>query len=139
MDYFYADGLDKKGNRLITSYKKKDQADRYRAGAKISEGRKFLEIFDGGAKLTAQDNGLLVRTLMTSSDVPVMEGPFVVYAKINGEWRETEFRYSNYAAANAAVKSALINLYGNCAVIEQETSKQEAPIPMRNIDEDAPF
>jgi len=48
-----------------------------------------------------------------------MAGNFVVYARINGAWEKTKFRYSTYAAANTAVKGALIQIYDACAVIEE--------------------
>lgn len=141
MSYFYADGLDKAGNRLLTSYGKQAQAQKYRAGATISEGEKFLEIMeDGSAKLTSADNGLLCRTLMVrpAGSEDEMSGNFVVWARVNGNWQETSFRYSTYAKANAAVKSALINLYPACAVIQEDkakTSVKNQPV----INEGAPF
>lgn len=140
MSYFYADGIDKSGNRLVTSYGKQDQAKRYRANASISQGEKFLVIGeDGSAKLGEDDGeGLLVRTLMINSNPEPenMTGKFVVYAKINGTWRETNFRYSTYAKANSAVKSALINLYPACAVIEEGESSSNVPV---STAEDAVF
>lgn len=121
MSYFYADGRDKAGNRLITSYKKEEQAKRYRAGATISEGEKHLNIREDGTASLGTEGNMLVRTLMLrpegQSDAD-MNGNFVVYARTNGKWAPTEFRYSTYAKANSAVKSALINLYEGCAVIE---------------------
>lgn len=127
MSYFYADGVDRSGNRLITSYGKADQAKRYRPGAQVSQGEKYLTLYeDGTAKLTTIPNNLLCRTLMVRSnpDAEEMSGRFVVWAKVNGRWQETDFRYPTYAKANAAVKSALINLYAACAVIETE----DAPV-----------
>ena len=143
MPYFYADGTDKQGNRLLTSYGKAEQAKRYRADAQISQGEKFLCIQENGAKISATDdgNGLLVRTLMVNSNPEPdnMTGRFVVFAKINGQWQPTNFRYSTYAKANSAVKSALINLYPACAVIEMN----ESPVRNDNVpvsmDEDAVF
>lgn len=141
MPYFYADGNDRSGNRLITSYGKADQAKRYRAGADITQGEKFLNIQDNGsAKISASDDGrgLLVRTLMVNANPESadMSGRFVVYAKINGQWQPTEFRYSTYAKANAAVKSALINLYPACAVIETDESGSTSNVAVSR-DEDA--
>jgi hypothetical protein len=142
MSYFYADGVDRAGNRLLTSYKKEDQAKRYRAGAKISSGEKFLTIQpDGTAKLSTEDNGLLVRTLMVSanSEAEEMQGNFVVWARINGEWQETQFRYTTYAKANAAVKSALINLFPACAVIEGDAGPKPVAAAPVSTDEEAAF
>ena len=118
MTYFYAIGDDKAGNTLLTSYKKEDQAKKYRDGCDFSEGLKYLDV--EGSKVTSTDTGLLVRTLIArKSAQEAMEGNFVVYAKINGVWEKTDFRYGTYAAANTAVKGALINIYDACAVIEE--------------------
>lgn len=143
MAYFYADGNDRQGNRLLTSYGKADQAKRYRPGANYSQGEKFLQLLENGnAKLSAEDNGLLCRTLMVraATEEDNMNGRFVVFAKVNGRWQETEFRYPNYAKANAAVKSALINLYPACAVIEMDenpvAADESQPEP---VEEGAPF
>lgn len=141
MPYFYADGPDKAGNRLLTSYKKEDQARRYRAGSKISQGEKFLAIQeDGGAKLSSQDDGnsLLVRTLMVRPDgasSDEMTGNFVVFARINNKWEQTQFRFKNYASANAAVKSALIQLYSACAVVEMNEMSNHAAAPSTDENE----
>lgn len=139
--YFYADGVDRQGNRLITSYSKADQAKRYRQGATVTQGEKFLEITEGGARLSTEDNGLLVRTLMINSnpEQEEMSGRFVVWAKQNGEWGETQFRYSTYAKANAAVKSALINLYPACAVIETNGTSAPAADVAPAVTEQAVF
>lgn len=122
MTYFYAAGPDKAGNTLITSYKKREQAERYRAGAEIYEGLKYLHINgQGESKVSSTESPLLLRTMLSRVEAQsTMDGPFVVYAKINDVWQETQFRYPNYAAANAAVKGALINLYDACAVIEED-------------------
>jgi hypothetical protein len=119
--YFYGDGTDKSGNRLITSYGKRAQAEKYRAGAKISEGLRFLQINEDGSAQIAQDGDLLLRTLIVApaQDEQVFEGPFVVYAKIGGQWQKTKYRYKTYSAANTAVKGALVQIYGACAVIEE--------------------
>jgi hypothetical protein len=143
MSYFYADGLDRSGNRLVTSYDKEAKAQKYRAGANITQGEKFLNIReDGGAKLSATDDGqgLLVRTLMISSNpsAEAMTGRFQIYAKINNKWEPTNFRYSSYANANAAVKSALINLYPACAVIEVNEKATSSNVPV-STDEEAVF
>jgi hypothetical protein len=136
MSYFYADGTDKSGNRLLTSYGKEAQARKYRADAKITQGERFLAIAeDGTAKLSTSNDGkgLLVRTLMINSnpDADNSGGKFVVWARIDGKWEPTNFRYSTYAKANAAVKSALINLYPACAVIESsDTPVQTSRVPM---------
>jgi hypothetical protein len=117
MTYFYATGEDKAGNLLITSYKKEDQAKKYRAGSDIVEGLRYLD--KEASKVTSVDTGLLLRTLIAKKDAAEeMSGNFVVYARINGEWEKTQFRYSTYAAANTAVKGALIQIYDACAVIE---------------------
>lgn len=120
MTYFYASGDDKAGNRLVTSYKQEAQAKKYRVGADIVEGLRYLDVEN--STLTAKDTGLLVRTIMTkqgASDVDA-DGKFVVWGKQNNIWFETQFKYGTYAAANAAVKGALISLYEACAVIEVE-------------------
>jgi hypothetical protein len=117
-NYFYASGDDKTGNLLITSYKKEDQAKKYRAGCDIAEGLRYLDIQT--SKVTAKDTGLLLRTLIARKDKSeTMEGNFVVWARIEGAWAQTAFRYGTYAAANTAVKGALIQLYDACAVIEE--------------------
>jgi hypothetical protein len=117
--YFYATGDDKAGNLLITSYKKEDQAKKYRAGADIVEGLRYLDT--ELSKITAYDTGLVLRTLIAKRDAAEeMTGNFVVYARINGEWEKTQFRYSTYAAANTSVKGALIQIYDACAVIEED-------------------
>lgn len=144
MSYFYADGIDKSGNRLLTSYSKADQAKRYRAGADITQGEKYLNLLDNGnAKISATDDGkgLLLRTLMINSNPEneEMKGRFVVFAKVNGNWEETNFRYSTYAKANAAVKSALINLYAACAVVEREEASVSSNVTPVSIDEEAVF
>jgi hypothetical protein len=137
--YFYADGIDRNGNRLLTSYKKEDQAKRYRAGAKISSGEKFLKIGDNGEAKLSNEGDLLVRTLMIRPETAddEMNGNFVVYARIDKHWQPTSFRYSTYAKANAAVKTALINLYSACAIIETEGASTSAEKPTLN--EEAPF
>jgi hypothetical protein len=124
MSYFYADGVDKQGNRLLTSYGKQDQAKRYRPGATVTQGEKFLDIQEDGSAKMSTEGELLLRTLMVrdSNEADEMTGRFVVYARINGRWQETQFRYPTYAKANAAVKSALINLYPACAVVEEDQS-----------------
>lgn len=119
MTYFYAAGEDKDGNMLITSYKKQDQAEKYRKGATFSEGLRYLDT--DRSTVTAMDTGLLLRTIIARKDAGgKMEGDFIVWARLNGEWFQTEFRYSTYAAANTAVKGALIQLYDACAVIEND-------------------
>jgi hypothetical protein len=117
--YFYATGEDKAGNLLITSYKQEAQAKKYRAGADIVEGYRYLDI--DRSTVTAKFTGHLLRTLIARKDAAAkMEGNFVVWARLNGEWFQTEFRYGTYAAANTAVKGALIQLYDACAVIEED-------------------
>jgi hypothetical protein len=117
--YFYATGDDKAGNLLITSYKKEDQAKKYRAGCEVFEGLKYLDVVE--SKVTGNYTGLLLRTLIAKRDASEkMAGNFVIYARINGEWFQTEFRYGTYSAANTAVKGALIQLYDACAVIEED-------------------
>ena len=117
--FFYATGDDKAGNLLITSYKKEDQANKYRAGCEIIEGLKYLDT--QASKVTGKDTGLLLRTLIAKRDAAdEMTGNFVVYARINGEWEKTQFRYGTYSAANTAVKGALIQIYDACAVIEED-------------------
>jgi len=117
--YFYATGKDKADNMLITSYKKRDQAVKYRPGADIVEGLRYLKIAEDGSAVLGKEGELLVRTMMArESTQEVMTGPFVVYVKIAGEWEKTDFRYETYGAANTAVKGALINIYDACAVIE---------------------
>jgi len=118
-NYFYATGDDKVGNLLITSYKKEEQAKKYRGGSEIVEGLRYLDTEK--SKVTTADTGLLLRTLIARRDVQdqQMAGNFVVYARINGAWEKTKFRYSTYAAANTAVKGALIQIYDACAVIEE--------------------
>lgn len=136
MSYFYADGTDRAGNRLLTSYGKEAQAAKYRAGATITEGERFLEISEdkSSAKMTVKDNGLLVRTLMVRAKANgKMEGSFSVYAKINGEWQKTPFRYKTYSMANSAVKSALINIYDACAVIEEKTSNEQDTTVLNDV------
>lgn len=119
MTYFYATGDDKAGNMLITSYKKEDQAKKYRAGCEVFEGLKYLDIVE--SKVTGNYTGLLLRTLIARKNASgKMEGNFVVYARINGEWEKTQFRYGTYAAANTSVKGALIQIYDACAVIEED-------------------
>lgn len=120
MTYFYATGDDKVGNLLITSYKKEDQANKYRAGCEVFEGLKYLDVVE--SKVTGKDTGLLLRTLIAKQRdaADEMTGNFVVYARINGEWEKTQFRYGTYAAANTAVKGALIQIYDACAVIEED-------------------
>ncbi len=119
MTYFYATGDDKAGNLLITSYKKEDQAKKYRAGCEIVEGLKYLDI--DRSIVTAKNTGILLRTLIARKDAATkMEGNFVVWARLNGEWFQTEFRYGTYAQGNQAVKGALIQLYDACAVIEED-------------------
>jgi hypothetical protein len=117
--FYYADGHDKEGNRLITSYSKKDQAEKYRKDATIQGGTKYLD--KETSKLTNEDTGLLVRTLMVrgKDTTQEMSGRFVVHARINGEWDETKFRFSTYAAANQAVKGALIAIYEALVVVEE--------------------
>lgn len=131
--YFYADGNDKAGNRLVTSYKKESQAKQYRKGATYTQGEKFLQIQEDGTAKLANEGDLLLRTLMVRADSgdEEMTGNFVVYARVNGQWQETDFRYKTYATANAAVKSALINLYSACAIIEMngaESTSNVAPV-----------
>lgn len=117
-NYFYATGDDKDGNLLITSYKKAEQAKKYRAGADIVEGLRYLDT--DSSKVTSVNTGLILRTLIAKKGVSEsMEGNFIVWARLNGEWFKTEFRYTTYAAANTAVKGALIQLYDACAVIEE--------------------
>ena len=116
-NYFYASGNDKDGNLLITSYKKRDQAEKYRKGADIAEGLRYLDT--DRSTVTVKDTGLVLRTLIARKEQSEkMEGNFVVWARLNGEWFQTEFRYGTYAAANTAVKGALIQIYDACAVIE---------------------
>lgn len=140
MSYFYADGTDRAGNRLLTSYKKEDQARRYRAGAEISRGEKFLVMQEDGSAKLSSEGELLVRTLMVrpSTEADEMTGQFVVYARVNGKWGPTEFRYPTYAKANAAVKSALINIYQACAVIEEDNAPTPVAAPV-STDEEAAF
>ena len=119
MMYFYAMGDDKAGNTLVTSYKKEEQAKKYRAGATIQEGLKYLDTEKG--TLTNNDTGLLCRTIIKrGGEAETFEGPFVIYAKSGGEWIKTQFRYETYGAANTAVKGALIQLYEACAVVEED-------------------
>jgi hypothetical protein len=119
MTYFYATGDDKAGNLLITSYKKEDQAKKYRASCDIFEGQKYLDVVE--SKVTGKYTGLLLRTLIAKRDAAEeMTGNFVVYARVNGEWTKTQFRYGTYSAANTAVKGALIQIYDACAVIEED-------------------
>lgn len=121
MTLFYADGDDKNGDRLITSYKKRDQAERYRAGAKITEGERFLVITEQGAGYVKDAGTLKLRTMLVRSEgTELAEGPFRVYARSGDTWVKTQFSYANYAAANTAVKGALIQLYDACAVIEED-------------------
>ncbi len=118
-DYFYATGDDKAGNLLITSYKKEEQARKYRADSEIVEGLRYLDT--ESSKVTAKDTGLLLRTLISRRDVQDQQltGNFVVYARINGEWEKTQFRYGTYAAGNQAMKGALIQIYDAVALIEE--------------------
>jgi hypothetical protein len=116
MTYFYATGDDKTGNTLITSYKQEAQATKYRPGAQIVEGLRYLDLSTG---VLGKVGDVLVRTIISrKSAQEELRGDFVVYAKANGAWFETQFRYETYAAANAAVKGALIMMYDACAVIE---------------------
>lgn len=118
--YTYASGPDKVGNTLITSYKKKEQADKYRPGATYFTGFKYLNISEDGQAVVSNEGELLLRTMLSRKDVgEPMEGNFVVYAKINGKWQKTDFRYTSYASANTAVKGALIQIYDACAVVEE--------------------
>jgi hypothetical protein len=118
--YFYATGPDKAGNTLITSYKKEDQAKKYRAGADIVEGLRYLSIDEDGQATVLKQGDLLLRTMLARKDAQEeMTGDFVVYAKISGRWEQTQFRYKTYSEANTAVKGALINIYDACAVIEE--------------------
>ena len=48
----------------------------------------------------------------------VFEGNFVLFARIDGRWQPTKYRYPNYAAANQAMKT-LIAIYDGLAVIEE--------------------
>lgn len=115
--YHYAEAEDKAGNTLITSYKKEEQAKKYRPGALYSEGLLYLDLETGDL---LPEGELLVRTVLTRKTAQEeMTGDFVVYAKVNDQWQRTQFRYSTYAAANTAVKGALINIYDACAVIEE--------------------
>lgn len=141
MSYFYADGTDKAGNRLMTSYKREAQARKYRADAKITQGEKFLQIQEDGSAKIGSTGDLLVRTLMVrpSGADEEMSGDFVVYARINGKWQPTEFRYKTYATANAAVKSALINLYSACAIVEDDGSSASPSSAPVATDEEAVF
>lgn len=119
---FYADGKDKAGNRLLTSYGKRDQAERYRAGAAITDDQEqFLVISDAGTALIKKDGELLLRSLMIKAQTDeeeVLEGNFVLYARIDGRWQPTKYRYPSYAAANQAMKT-LIAIYDGIAVIEE--------------------
>lgn len=118
---FYADGKDKAGNRLLTSYGKRDQAERYRAGAAITDDQEqFLVISDEGTALIKQEGDLKLRSLMikASNEEEVLEGNFVLYARIDGRWQPTKYRYPSYAAANQAMKT-LIAIYDGIAVIEE--------------------
>ncbi len=118
---FYADGKDKSGNRLLTSYSKRDQAERYRAGAAITDDQiQYLVISDEGTALIKQEGKHLLRSLMikAKTDEEVFEGNFVLFARIDGRWQPTKYRYPNYAAANQAMKT-LIAIYDGLAVIEE--------------------
>ena len=119
---FYADGKDKAGNRLLTSYGKRDQAERYRAGAKITDDcERFLVISDEGTALIKEEGELKLRSLLIRADTQeeVFEGNFVLYARIEGRWQPTKYRYPNYAAANQAMKT-LVAIYDGIAVIEEK-------------------
>lgn len=141
--YFYADGKDKGGNRLITSYKKEEQATRYRAGATITEADKFLVIQEDGKAVIKAKGELLLRSLMVrpANEIVEMSGPFVIYGRTDGIWERTKFRYPNYAAANTAMKGSLIHTFDAVAVIEVS---DEEPVATKRVvetsDEDeAPF
>ena len=119
--YYYAMGEDKSGNWLMTSYKNEEQAKKYRVGATVQSGVKYLDIAeDGSAKATNTETGLLLRTMIKRNDVETFEGNFVVYAKTADGWVKTQFRYKTYALANQVVKGALIQLYEACAVVEED-------------------
>ena len=116
--YYYADGRDKSNNRLITSYKDRSQAEKYRKDSNIQGGLKYLDT-ENSVLTNDSSGGLLVRTLMVSEKKQVLEGDFVIYARNNGVWEKTQFRYTNYALGNQAIKSALINLYEAVALVEE--------------------
>ena len=118
--YYYADGRDKSNNRLITSYKDRSQAEKYRKDSNIQGGLKYLDT--ERSVLTNEPNDLLVRTLMVSETKQKLEGDFVIYARTDGKWEKTKFHYDTYANANQAVKGVFINIYDACAVIEQTSS-----------------
>lgn len=118
--FYYATGKDRAGNTLVTSYAKPEQAARYRAGARIEHGLRYLKISEDGTAKLEPEGEKLVRTLMIRpEDETPSEGRFVVWARMNGRWQETNFRYKTYAIANSAVKTALISLFPACAVIEE--------------------
>ena len=115
--YYYADGRDKSNNRLITSYKDRSQAEKYRKDSNIQGGLKYLDT--ERSVLTNEPNDLLVRTLMVSEHKQKLGGDFVIYARTDGKWEKTKFRYTNYALGNQVIKSALINLYEAVALVEE--------------------
>lgn len=120
-EFYYADGKDKSGNTLITSYKKEDQARKYRAGASIQYGQRFFSVDADGTGIMSPKGDMLLRTMMVRGEETVEnEGPFHIWAKSSGVWVDTGFRRKTYAAANTMVKSALIEIYEACAVIEEE-------------------
>jgi hypothetical protein len=125
MSYFYADGKNKAEDRLITSYGKQAQAEKYRPDAKITEGERFLNIAADGTGSIGNEGELLLRSLLVRKGTQAeMTGPFVIYGRTNGKWSRTEFRYGTYAAANTAMKGALITMYEAVAVVETEDDEQ---------------
>lgn len=143
MSYFYGDGTDKSGNRLITSYGKRAQVDKYRPGTKVTEGLRYLKLNEDGTAQIANDGDLLLRTLIispASMNEEKMEGRFVIYARIGGQWQKTNYRYTSYGAANTAAKGVLVQMYGACAVIEEDEDEQPEPQYSSNdLDEEPPF
>lgn len=131
--YYYADRQDKAGRRLITSYGKEAQARKYGgANARVdSKQRRMVLREDGTASMsTTGTDGLLLRTFMSNPNrTPSADegGKFVVYGKIGDKWERTSFSYKTYATANSAVKSALINMYDACAIVEDEGDAPSAP------------
>lgn len=121
---FYANRIDKDGNQLLTSYANEKSADKYGgAGAQRTNGILRASFTDGKLSVNETNKGPIVRSLLKNHGqaVSMASGNFVMWAKQNGEWSETTYRFDSYGAANTLMK-AMINIYEALMIIDDNDS-----------------